>query len=104
MALFFFFVLSLFFKAHLRNVFYRMGFGDEGIVALSGAHTLGRAMKVHTHTHMRKSFFVICRQKADVVSLLNRLSAVDVHSDEKNNTHTHTNTHDYGAPTAKTHS
>eukprot|EP00904_Undaria_pinnatifida_P010831 jgi/Undpi1/6879/HiC_scaffold_21.g09355.m1 len=30
---------------HLRNVFYRMGFGDEGIVALSGAHTLGRAFK-----------------------------------------------------------
>lgn len=23
-----------------------MGFGDEGIVALSGAHTLGRAFKV----------------------------------------------------------
>lgn len=35
-------------KAHLRNVFYRMGFGDEGIVALSGAHTLGRAQKVRT--------------------------------------------------------
>lgn len=33
-------------QAHLRNVFYRMGFGDEGIVALSGAHTLGRAHKV----------------------------------------------------------
>lgn len=31
---------------HLRNVFYRMGFDDEGIVALSGAHTLGRAFKV----------------------------------------------------------
>lgn len=31
---------------HLRNVFYRMGFNDEGIVALSGAHTLGRAFKV----------------------------------------------------------
>ncbi|CAN0129909.1 unnamed protein product [Ectocarpus sp. 13 AM-2016] len=30
-------------QAHLRNVFYRMGFGDEGIVALSGAHTIGRA-------------------------------------------------------------
>ena len=27
-------------------MFYRMGFGDEGIVALSGAHTLGRAFKV----------------------------------------------------------
>lgn len=28
---------------HLRNVFYRMGFNDQEIVALSGAHTLGRA-------------------------------------------------------------
>lgn len=30
---------------HLRKVFYRMGFGDKEIVALSGAHTLGRAWK-----------------------------------------------------------
>jgi len=28
--------------AHLRDVFYRMGFTDREIVALSGAHTLGR--------------------------------------------------------------
>jgi hypothetical protein len=28
--------------AHLRDVFYRMGFDDRGIVCLSGAHTLGR--------------------------------------------------------------
>jgi len=28
---------------HLRKVFYRMGLGDEEIVALSGAHTYGRA-------------------------------------------------------------
>lgn len=27
---------------HLRDVFYRMGFDDRAIVALSGAHTLGR--------------------------------------------------------------
>lgn len=27
---------------HLRTVFYRMGFNDKEIVALSGAHTLGR--------------------------------------------------------------
>jgi catalase (peroxidase I) len=27
---------------HLRDVFYRMGFSDQDIVALSGAHTLGR--------------------------------------------------------------
>ena len=31
---------------HLREVFYRMGFNDEDIVALSGAHTLGRCHKV----------------------------------------------------------
>jgi len=30
---------------HLRKVFYRMGLGDKEIVALSGAHTLGRAWK-----------------------------------------------------------
>ncbi|CAL8464379.1 g3914 [Coccomyxa elongata] len=28
---------------HLRKVFYRMGFTDQEIVALSGAHTVGRA-------------------------------------------------------------
>lgn len=31
--------------SHLRAIFYRMGFGDGEIVALSGAHTLGRAFK-----------------------------------------------------------
>ncbi|KIM45543.1 class II peroxidase [Hebeloma cylindrosporum] len=30
---------------HLRNIFYRMGFNDQEIVALSGAHALGRAHK-----------------------------------------------------------
>jgi len=27
--------------AHLRDIFYRMGFDDKDIVALSGAHTVG---------------------------------------------------------------
>ena len=31
--------------SHLRAIFYRMGFDDREIVALSGAHTLGRAFK-----------------------------------------------------------
>lgn len=30
---------------HLRAVFYRQGFNDQEIVALSGSHTLGRAHK-----------------------------------------------------------
>jgi len=30
---------------HLRHIFYRMGFNDQEIVALSGAHALGRAHK-----------------------------------------------------------
>eukprot|EP00043_Microstomoeca_roanoka_P012450 m.120540 g.120540 ORF g.120540 m.120540 type:complete len:302 (+) comp15497_c0_seq4:465-1370(+) len=31
--------------SHLHDIFYRMGFTDQEIVALSGAHTLGRAHK-----------------------------------------------------------
>jgi cytochrome c peroxidase len=27
---------------HIRNIFYRMGFNDQEIVALTGAHALGR--------------------------------------------------------------
>ena len=33
---------------HLRDVFYRMGFDDRGIVALSGAHTLGSCHKTRS--------------------------------------------------------
>jgi len=35
---------------HLRIIFNRMGFNDEGIVALSGAHTIGRAFKDRSGT------------------------------------------------------
>lgn len=35
---------------HLRAIFNRMGFDDEGIVALSGAHTVGRAFKDRSGT------------------------------------------------------
>lgn len=34
--------------AHLRDVFYRQGFNDQEIVALSGAHTLGRCHMVRS--------------------------------------------------------
>jgi hypothetical protein len=34
--------------AHLRDVFYRMGFDDRAIVCLSGAHTLGRCHLVRS--------------------------------------------------------
>mmetsp|Transcript_28152 Transcript_28152/g.38704 ORF Transcript_28152/g.38704 Transcript_28152/m.38704 type:complete len:430 (+) Transcript_28152:77-1366(+) len=33
---------------HIRNVFYRLGFNNKEIVALCGAHTLGRAFKDRT--------------------------------------------------------
>ena len=36
-------------EAHLRAIFYRMGFNDQEIVALSGAHVLG---KCHTGTFL----------------------------------------------------
>lgn len=35
---------------HLRTIFHRMGFNDAEIVALSGAHTLGRAFKERSGT------------------------------------------------------
>ena len=35
---------------HLRAVFHRMGFNDAEIVALSGAHTIGRAFKERSGT------------------------------------------------------
>jgi L-ascorbate peroxidase len=35
---------------HLRAVFHRMGFDDGEIVALSGAHTIGRAFKERSGT------------------------------------------------------
>lgn len=34
---------------HVRAIFYRMGFSDQEIVALCGAHALGRCHKVGKH-------------------------------------------------------
>jgi L-ascorbate peroxidase len=42
---------------HLRKVFYRMGLGDEEIVALSGAHTFGRAYKDRSGLGAEKTKF-----------------------------------------------
>lgn len=33
-------------QGHIRDVFYRMGFNDQEIVALVGAHALGRLVKI----------------------------------------------------------
>jgi len=37
-------------KQHLRDVFHRMGFSDQEVVALSGAHTVGRAFTERSGT------------------------------------------------------
>jgi L-ascorbate peroxidase len=37
-------------QTHLRNIFHRMGFNDREIVALSGAHTIGRAFAERSGT------------------------------------------------------
>jgi L-ascorbate peroxidase len=42
---------------HLRKVFYRMGLNDEEIVALSGAHTVGRAHKDRSGLGAEKTKF-----------------------------------------------
>ena len=39
-------------QSHIRNIFYRMGFNDQEIVALSGAHALGRC-----HTDRRYLYY-----------------------------------------------
>jgi len=44
-------------QGHLRKVFYRMGMNDEEIVALSGAHTLGRAYKDRSGLGKEKTKF-----------------------------------------------
>jgi len=55
---------------HLRQIFYRMGFNDQEIVALSGAHNLGRCHPdrsgfsgpwVNTPTKFSNSYFKVLR-------------------------------------------
>jgi len=52
---------------HLRKVFYRMGLNDEEIVALSGAHTFGRAYKDRSGLGAEKTKFTdgATRKRAD---------------------------------------
>jgi catalase (peroxidase I) len=55
--------------AHLREVFGRMGFNDQEIVALSGAHALGRChvdfsgvrRTLDTNQHLQGSIIVTTR-------------------------------------------
>lgn len=42
-------------EQHLKDVFYRMGFNDQEIVVLSGAHTVGRAFKDRSGTGREKT-------------------------------------------------
>jgi L-ascorbate peroxidase len=44
-------------QGHLRKVFFRMGLDDEAIVALSGAHTLGRAYQDRSGLGKEKTKF-----------------------------------------------
>ncbi|EGF78612.1 hypothetical protein BATDEDRAFT_12883 [Batrachochytrium dendrobatidis JAM81] len=53
---------------HVRDIFYRMGFNDQEIVALSGAHALGRCHAdrsgfsgpwTHTPTRFSNQYFVL---------------------------------------------
>lgn len=44
-------------EGHLRKIFHRMGLSDEDIVALSGAHTLGRAYKNRSGLGAEKTKF-----------------------------------------------
>jgi L-ascorbate peroxidase len=44
-------------NGHLRKVFYKMGLNDEDIVALSGAHTFGRAYKNRSGEGAEKTKF-----------------------------------------------
>lgn len=51
-------------EGHLRKVFHRMGLTDEDIVALSGAHTFGRAFKDRSGAGAEKTKFTDgCPQK-----------------------------------------
>ena len=57
-------------EGHLRKVFYRMGLNDEEIVALSGAHTFGRAYKNRSGEGAESTKFTTAKQtRADGVEV-----------------------------------
>ena len=73
---------------HLRNVFHRMGFTDQEIVALSGAHTLGRAYPNRSgfgkvsrmgHASRRGVMLTTAESTARLVPLASRVQAVVYH-------------------------
>jgi len=45
---------------HLREIFYRMGLDDKEIVALSGAHTLGRARPDRSGWGKPETKYTVC--------------------------------------------
>jgi cytochrome c peroxidase len=53
---------------HLRSVFYRMGFNDQEIVALSGAHALGRC-----HSEFSRMFHLISIAASSLICSLIRM-------------------------------
>ena len=56
---------------HLRDIFYRMGFNDQEIVALSGAHALGRCavLLVAPHAYCTRLHPTPCTNKRTLFDL-----------------------------------
>jgi cytochrome c peroxidase len=51
-------------QRHLRDIFYRMGFNDQEIVALSGAHALGRCHTDRSGFDGELFFLICCKQNS----------------------------------------
>jgi L-ascorbate peroxidase len=55
-------------SVHIRNAFYRMGFDNKEIVALCGAHTIGRAFADRSGTTSRESGYTGATQYTTAIS------------------------------------